>query len=390
MRRFICLSIASACILGLSTEARADGFADVAHIRDDEPAFTLTPASGDSALALTPRASMQLRAALPAGEATRTPARGDFERSAGLSIRRVRVGLDVALLTTLTAHVSTDLIDDLTPAGAKTPVAQAYANFDARMFQLRAGFLRVPFTRHALVDETRQVFLEAPVAWRADRQNLGRGPVPSVLPDRRAGAVVYEDYGLFSFAAGAFSGGGAGSPEVGSSALFTGRVELTPWMALPAEGAFFKDDYEARSLRGGLSVGGLGRTGPNGSTRAASAAVTLAYRGLYVCAEGVIGVGVTPGVAPDVTQRALTLDLAYRFPWALQGVELGLRGDVWSTTREFGDGSSDQRSASAVANLYAWRHRVKASALLRATKSLTALGELRDRQEAVAELTVGF
>ena len=105
--------------------------------------------------------------------------------------------------------------------------------------------------------------------------------------------------------------------------------------------------------------------------------------------EGVVGVGATPTVPPDVTQRALTLDRAYRFDWALQGVELGVRADAWSLTREFGDGASDQRSLSAVTNLYAWRHRVKASALVPATKSLTALGQQRDRHETLLALTVG-
>lgn len=390
MKRLGIAAIGAICILHVSADARADGLASLGQIRDDEPAFSITPPGGDTSLALVPRASLQVRGMLPLDDLPKDPSKGDLTTNAGFMIRRVRVGADVTILPTVTAHVSTDLVDAITPPAHKTPLVQAYGNVDLRLFSLRAGFLRVPFTRHALVDETRQVFVEPPTAWRADRMGIGLGAVPSMLPDRRVGFLSSGDYSIFSYAVGAFSGGGEGATEVGSSLVVAGRVEVTPWGAPPLEGAFFKDDYEAHDVRLAFAAGGLGRTGPNGSTRAISASFTMSYLGLFTSLEGAIGVGETPGVAPDVHQRALTLDVAYRFPWILQGFELGGRADIFSLSRDFGDGNSDLRSVAAVLNLYVWRHRIKASTIVRATKALNSLGAAREREESLLELTFGF
>jgi hypothetical protein len=111
-------------------------------------------------------------------------------------------------------------------------------------------------------------------------------------------------------------------------------------------------------------------------------------RGLYAAVEGVIGRSTNEADTVAYAQRALVLDLAYRFPVLLQGFELGLRGDLWSTSAS--GPSSELRGLWAVANLYVWRHRVKASTLFHATGALSATGEGRARQEAIVELTVGF
>jgi hypothetical protein len=203
---------------------------------------------------------------------------------------------------------------------------------------------------------------------------------------------MHEDYGVVGFGVGLFSGGLL-APESSSSLVFAGRVEVTPWLAPPLEGAYFKGDYEADTARVAFALGGLGRTGPDGSSRAGSASVTVSYKGLYVSAEGVLGAST---LAQDATssavQRALALDVAYRFPVLMQGLEFGLRGDLWSTSASGSarDPLSELRGFWAVANLYVWRHRIKASTLFHATGALNATGSDRARQEGIVELTVGF
>ena len=358
------------------------------HVRDDEGAIEITPTSSESVLKLVPRASLQLRASVPFEDTTGfSLAKGDLSETRGFLVRRARIGLEATIVQQVTAHISSDLYDSLTPAATRTPLVVAWANVDLRLFQMRAGFLRVPFTRHSLVDETRQVFLEPPVAWRADRYGYAPTGTTSVLPDRRVGLQMHEDYGLFNFAVGAFSGGLL-APESAESFLVAGRVELTPWLGPPAEGAFFKGDFEERDARVAFSLGGLARTGPDGASQAGSLAIAFSYRGLYAAVEGVLGRGTTADGSVAYGQRALVLDLAYRFPVLLQGFELGLRGDLYSTSAT--SATSELRGLWAVANLYVWRHRIKASTLFHATGALAAAGTDRARQEAIVELTVGF
>ncbi len=394
------LAVASSSLVAQPARADLRTAANVASIRDDEPVLTLRPTSGDSDLALSPRASLQMRAMLPFDGGPHAFDVGDLARTSAFTLRRVRVGLDATLLPTIEAHVSTDLVDEVTPAATQTPLVVAFANVDLRLTQLAAGFMRVPFTRHGLVDETRQLFMESPTGWRADRFGLGRGEVPSMLPDRRVGVQLHEEIDGFAFALGAFSGGGEGATERASSAVVAGRVEVGPWGAVPLEGAYFAGDYEYDSARASLSLGGLGRTGPNGSTRAASAALAMSYRGAFASFEAVVGRGRVPGSEADIDQRALVLDLAYRFPALAQGLELGVRADAWRIDRPAGlaappggvdvrDGG-DVRSIAAVANVYIWRHRVKASTLIRAARAGDPLGTARARSEGLLELTFGF
>ena len=377
---------------GLSFAAAPSG---VASIRDDEPALTIRPTSGDADLALSPRASIQVRGMLPLGDAPHAFELGDLARTRAFTLRRVRVGVDATILPTIDAHVSTDLVDEVTPAATQTPLVVAYGNLDLRLTQLAAGFMRVPFTRHGLVDETRQLFMESPAGWRADRFGLGRGTAPSMLPDRRTGVQLHEEIEGFAFALGAFSGGGEGETERASSAIFAGRLEYGPWGAVPLEGAYFAGDFEYDTPRATLSVGGLGRTGPSGSTRAASAAVAVSYRGAFASFEAVLGGSRRPAHDDDaIDQRALVLVVAYRFPVVAQGLELGVRADAWRIDPVPGApaplGAGDVRSVAAVANLYVWRHRVKAGALLRVARAGDAAGAARGRSEGLLELTFGF
>jgi hypothetical protein len=357
------------------------------HLHDDEAAIEITPASSESLLKLSPRGALQMRVGVPFQDPTGfSVARGDLTEARGFVMRRARLGLDATIIQQISAHLSADLWDGLMPAANKTPIFLAWANVDLRLFQIRGGFMRVPFTRHSIVDETRQVFLEAPTAWRSDRYGFAPTGTTSVLPDRRVGLEMHEDYGLLNFSVGAWSGGLL-APESAESFLFGGRVELTPWLAPPAEGAFFRGDYEQRDARFAFSLGGLGRVGPDGSSQAGSLGVAFSYRGLYAAVEGVLGRSQNDGGTVSSAQRALVLDLAYRFPGPFQGFELGLRGDLWSTGA--GAATSELRGLWAVANLYVWRHRIKASTLFHATGALTAT-PVRARQEAIVELTVGF
>lgn len=393
VRRILVLLLVTFASTRALAADESGGPTGLGHIRDDEPALTLTPTSSESVLELSPRGALQVRGALPFQDPLRfSHARGDLTESRGFVLRRLRLGLDATLVPQITMAVSSDLVDDSTPADRRSPLVVAYANLDARLFQLRAGLMRLPFTRHGLVDETRQVFLEPPVAWRADRTGLGPKGALSVLPDRRVGFGMHEDYGIASFGVGLFSGG-LFAPESGSSLIFAGRVEVTPWLAPPLEGAYFKGDYEADAPRVAFALGGMGRSGPDGTSRAGSASVTVSYRGLYIEAEGVLGASTqAQDDSSYVVQRALVLDVAYRFPVLTQGLEFGLRGDLWSTSTvgPVRDPLSELRGLWVVANLYVWRHRIKASTLLHATGALNATGTDRARQEGIVELTVGF
>ncbi len=381
--------------VGLVFFARAAFAADtdggptgLGHIHDDEAAIEITPTSSESVLKISPRGALQMRVGVPFEDPTGfSVGHGDLTEARGFVLRRARLGLDATVIEQISAHVSADLWDGLMPAANKTPIFLAWANVDLRLFQIRAGFMRVPFTRHTMVDETRQVFLEAPTAWRADRYGFAPTGTTSILPDRRVGLEMHEDYGLLSFSAGAWSGGLL-APESTESFLFGGRVEVTPWGAPPAEGAFFAGDFEQRDPRLAFSLGGLGRVGPDGSSQAGSLGVAFSWRGLYAAVEGVLGRSQNDAGTVSAPQRALVADLAYRFPHPFQGFELGLRGDLWSTGA--GTATSELRGLWAVANLYVWRHRVKASTLFHATGALAATGTDRARQEAIVELTVGF
>jgi hypothetical protein len=80
---------------GLSFAAAPSG---VASIRDEEPALTIRPTSGDADLALSPRASIQVRGMLPFGDAPHAFELGDLARTSAFTLRRVRVGVDATIL----------------------------------------------------------------------------------------------------------------------------------------------------------------------------------------------------------------------------------------------------------------------------------------------------
>ncbi len=236
---------------------------------DDEPVLVVTPKVRDEEISIAFRGALQVRGLLPFGATASQHARadGDLAEETAFELRRVRLGLDAMILPTATVHVSADLVDSLTPAWTKTPLFLAYANLDTRIIQVRAGLVRVPFTRHGLVDETRQVFLEPAAAWRSDRVGLGRGAAPSVLPDRRVGVELHEETDGYALSLGAFSGGGVIGTESGSSAIFAGRLELAPWGAVPLEGAYFRGDAAYTLPRVTFALGGLARAGLDGGGR---------------------------------------------------------------------------------------------------------------------------
>ncbi len=367
---------------------------------DDEPVLVVTPKVRDEEISIAFRGALQVRGLLPFGATASQHARadGDLAEETAFELRRVRLGLDAMILPTATVHVSADLVDSLTPAWTKTPLFLAYANLDTRIIQVRAGLVRVPFTRHGLVDETRQVFLEPAAAWRSDRVGLGRGAAPSVLPDRRVGVELHEETDGYALSLGAFSGGGVIGTESGSSAIFAGRLELAPWGAVPLEGAYFRGDAAYTLPRVTFALGGLARAGLDGGGRAISMAIAASYYGLYASIEAVLGDARPSSLAVDVVQRALVADLAYRFalPALAQGLELGVRADALEIDPRV-DAASELRALSAVASLYFFRHRVKASTLARIARTgprdastAESGARERDRQEGILELTVGF
>lgn len=365
-------------------------------IPDDEPVLVVRQTVRDNEMSLALRGVVQGRFTMPFSRGRLSESAGDLTEETAFQLRRLRLALDATILPTVTVHVTSDVVDGLMPNASRAPAFLAYANLDLRLFQLRAGLVRVPFTRHSLVDETRQVFLEPPTAWRTDRYGLGRGPAPSLLPDRRVGAELHEEIDGYAFTFGAFSGGGVGAPEPPTSTVFAARIELAPWGAVPAEGAYFKADYAYPTPRATFSVGGLARSGAAGNGRALSAAIATSYKGFYASVEGVLGSSRVDAFAfPDgtsrgrIVQRALVVDAAYRFPVLAQGIELGVRGDLSQIDPAF-DRSGDQRALSAVANLYFWRHRMKASTLFRSVWAPLAATTVLNRHEGILELSVGF
>ncbi len=365
-------------------------------IPDDEAVLVLRQTVRDNEMSLAIRGQLQTRFTMPFSRGRLSNRAGDLTDETSFQLRRVRVGIDATILPTVTAHVSSDVVDSLMPTSARSALFLANANIDLRLFQLRAGLLRVPFTRHGLVDETRQVFLEPPTAWRADRYGLGRGPVPSVLPDRRVGAELHEEIDGYAFSFGAFSGGGAGAPEPATTTILAGRIEVAPWGAVPAEGSFFRADYAYGAPRVSFAAGVLGRAGAAGNGRAASAAIATSYKGFYASVEAVLGSSRIDAYVHDdgtsrgrFTQRGLVVDVAYRFPVLAQGLELGVRGDVAQNSPAF-DRSGDQRTLAGVANLYFWRHRMKASTLFRSVWAPLVAPAARTRHEGILELSVGF
>jgi hypothetical protein len=404
------LAVLAAAVL-LPATAFADEAADsvgpadeLAYVPDEEPLVLVKRPVGGGDVSIGLRGAVQTRVNLPLSSTERGAGDGALAPDRGLSLRRLRLGVDGELLPTVRFHTAIDAVDALVPASRRSPLVYGYGTFDLRLTQLSVGLMRLPFSRHALVDETRQLFLEPPTAWRADRMGIGvEGAVPSapvsILPDRRVGAQFHEEVEGFAFGFGVFSGG-AGAPEPTSSTTFAGRLEIGPFGSVPREGAFFAADYEAEMPRLSLSLGGLRRTAAAGAgSRAFSAALSAAYKGLFSSVELVTGDGRIAEASPWVPQRALTVDVAYRFPLLAQGLELGVRGDTFRV----GDSASvfaNQKSLAAVVNLYVLRHRVKASTLLRAVRDdavfsrPSADGERRGGGrafgEAIVEFTVGF
>ncbi len=351
--------------------------------------FVIRDAVGKTPVSLAFRGSLSMRAQANFDHALHSVSQGDLGNGPGTYLRRGRIGLEATMSTILSATVLADLHDGFTPSEARTPVALAYGDFNLLLARIRAGFSRVPFTRHALVDETRQVFFEAPTAWRADRGSIGRGPLTPILPDRRAGITLHDELDVFDYAFGFFSGGGPGSTESIASGIFVGRLEIAPWGAVAREGAFFPPDEEYGSARVAVGVGGLARSGVSGSTRGVSASVSASYKGFYSSVEAVVGDGSPAGVDVAVGQRALSADLTWRLPLFAHGVELGARFDAWKVERLF-DRAADQKSLSAVLNVYLWRHRVKVGTLFRSVVDDAALTGRDVRNEGIADMTVGF
>ncbi|MFO0677874.1 MAG: hypothetical protein U0169_15155 [Polyangiaceae bacterium] len=351
--------------------------------------FQIRDAVGKTPVSLAFRGSLTMRAGLALGSTVHSPSNGDLLTGTGGILRRGRFGVEGTISPFVKTNFLVDFHDGFTPTESKTPLALADADFELILTKLRLGLSRVPFTRHAQVDETRQVFLEAPTGWRADRLLLGRGPLTAMLPDRRPGVSLHDELDVFDYAIGFYSGGGPGSQESTASGIFTGRLEVAPWGPPPREGAYFPADEEYGEARVAFGVGGLSRSGPSGSTRAVSGAVTASYRGFFASVEAAVGEGSPRGIDVNVGQRAFTADLAWRFPWAFHGVELGARFDAWKVDRMF-DRAADQKSLSVVANVYLWRHRIKVGTLFRSLVDDADVTGRQVRNEGLADMTVGF
>jgi hypothetical protein len=118
-------------------------------------------------------------------------------------------------------------------------------------------------------------------------------------------------------------------------------------------------------------------------------ALSGVYRGLYASVEGIASRSRPSPESNSVDQWAFVADAAYRFPIFAQGLELGTRFDAYSVEMPVGP-SADLMAVSAVSNLYVWRHRAKGGTLVRYVFSRDPDGQMRPRQEALMELSLGF
>jgi hypothetical protein len=276
----------------------------------------------------------QVQGAFYVGDEARTE-NGDVASTEGFRLRRAKIGLHGTAFKHLGLNLVVRMVDLL--LGESMIDAANIVFKPAAAFNLAVGTAPLPYSRGSMSSSSQLALIERP------------RPVTDMGPGSQLGLAVHGNVakGIFGYSIGAYNGGeGLTKGDLGEGMLYAARLQLSPLGALDLD----ESDWERSPPR--LAIGAdYYYTNDSGvPTHAFSADIALKVKGFSFISEFLFDwrkpedLQPLPASLPDATMRYAwyaqaayfllpkRIELAARFEWADDHMDIRDAGDVWLLT----------------------------------------------------------